>query len=52
MSVQTKRLIPILAAFVAGLVLCLGIILYVGGPSSGAGGVQAAAIGGPFNLID
>jgi protein SCO1 len=52
MSVQTKRLIPILAAFVAGLVLCLGIILYVGGRGFGTGTVQAAAIGGPFELTD
>jgi protein SCO1 len=52
MSVQTKRLIPILTAFVAGLVLCLGVILYVGGRGSGTGAVQAAAIGGPFHLID
>ena len=52
MSVQAKRLLPIFAAFVTGLVLCLGVILYVGGRSSGTGAVQAAAIGGPFNLID
>jgi protein SCO1 len=52
MSVQTKRLIPILAAFVTGLVLCLGAILYVGGRGFGTGAVQAAAIGGPFDLID
>ena len=52
MSVQTKRLLPIFAAFVAGLVLCLGVILFVGGRGSGTGAVQAAAIGGPFNLVD
>jgi protein SCO1 len=52
MSVQTKRLLPIFTAFVAGLVLCLGVIFYAGGRGSGTAAVQAAAIGGPFNLID
>jgi protein SCO1 len=51
MSVKTNRLLPIFAAFVAGLVLCLGVILYVG-RGSGTGAVQAAAIGGPFSLVD
>jgi protein SCO1/2 len=39
-------------AFAAGLVLCLGVIVFVGGRGSGTSAVQAAAIGGPFNLID
>jgi len=39
-------------AFVAGLAVCLGIILVVGGRGSGTGAIQAAAIGGPFHLID
>jgi protein SCO1 len=52
MSVRTQRLLAIAGAFTAGLVLCLGLILFVGGRGSGTGAVQAAAIGGPFNLID
>jgi protein SCO1 len=53
MSVRTQRLLAIAGAFTAGLVLCLGLILFVGGRAPGTGAVvQAAAIGGPFNLID
>jgi protein SCO1/2 len=37
-------------AFLGGLVLCLGIILFVAG--RGGGALQAAAIGGPFQLVD
>jgi protein SCO1 len=46
---RTARLLAILAAFTAGLVLCLGVILFVGGRGSA---VQAVSVGGPFNLID
>jgi protein SCO1/2 len=52
MSVRTQRLLAVAGAFTAGLVLCLGLILFVGGRGAGTGAVQAAAIGGPFNLID
>jgi protein SCO1 len=52
MGARTSRLMVIFAAFLAGLTLCLGIILFVGGRGSGTGAVQAAAIGGPFHLID
>jgi protein SCO1 len=52
MGARTSRLLVIFTAFVAGLVLCLGIIVFVEGRSAGTGTVQAAAIGGPFNLID
>ena len=52
MSVRTQRLLAIFAAFAAGLVLWLGVIVFVGGRGSGTSAVQAAAIGGPFNLID
>jgi protein SCO1/2 len=52
MGVRTSRLIVIFTAFVAGLVLCLGVILFVGGRGSESGAIQAAAIGGPFRLID
>ncbi len=52
MGARTSRLIVIFTAFVAGLVVCLGVILFVGGRGAGTGAIQAAAIGGPFHLID
>lgn len=52
MIVRTQRLLAIFAAFAAGLVLCLGVIVFVGGRGSGTSAFQTAAIGGPFNLID
>jgi protein SCO1/2 len=54
MGARTSRLMLIFTAFVAGLVLCLGVVLLVETRSAGTGTgtVQAAAIGGPFNLID
>src|SRR5215475_7246428 len=52
MGARASRLIAMFTAFVAGLAVCLGIILVVGGRGSGTGAIQAAAIGGPFHLID
>src|SRR5258708_12236686 len=52
MGARTSRLIVMFTAFVAGLVVCLGVILFVGGRGAGTGAIQAAAIGGPFHLID
>src|SRR6266481_7090845 len=52
MGARTSRLIVMFTAFVAGLVVCLGIILFVGGRGARTGAIQAAAIGGPFHLID
>jgi protein SCO1 len=52
MGARTSRLIVMFTAFVAGLVVCLGVILFVGGRGGGTGAIQAAAIGGPFHLID
>jgi protein SCO1 len=52
MGGRTQRLFVIFTAFVAGLMLCLGVILFVGGRGSGTGAVQAAPIGGPFHLTD
>jgi len=49
MSERTRRLLAIFSTFTAGLVLCLGVILFVGGRGSA---VQASSVGGPFNLID
>jgi protein SCO1 len=52
MGARTSRLMVIFTAFIAGLVLCVGAIALIEGRSAGTGTVQAAAIGGPFNLID
>jgi protein SCO1/2 len=52
MGARTSRLMVMFTAFVAGLVVCLGVILFVGGRGVGTGAIQAAAIGGPFHLID
>jgi protein SCO1/2 len=51
MSTRVSRLLVLFTAFFAGLVLCLGVILFVG-RGSGSGTLQAAAIGGPFQLTD
>jgi len=52
MSARMSRLLLIFTAFLAGLALCLGVILFVGARGAGTGVVQAAAIGGPFRLTD
>ncbi len=51
MTAQTTRLILIISAFLAGLVLCLSVILLVAQRGS-VPVPQAAAVGGPFTLID
>jgi protein SCO1 len=50
MSQRASRLLVLFTAFFGGLVLCLGVILFVTGRSGGP--LQAAAIGGPFRLTD
>jgi protein SCO1/2 len=51
MTAQASRLILIIAAFFAGLVLCLSVVLLV--VQRGSMPVpQASAVGGPFKLID
>jgi protein SCO1/2 len=62
MTVQTRRLLTMFAAFTAGLVLCFGAIAFVGGDVQsrlgllqrlvGSGAPQAITIGGPFSLTD
>jgi protein SCO1 len=49
MNTQASRIIVLLAAFLAGLVLFLGAIFAVTGLSPNP---HAAAIGGPFRLVD
>lgn len=54
MTARSTRVLLKSAAFLAGLVLCFGIVLIVTGRLSApvAQQVAAAAIGGPFKLID
>ena len=52
MTSQTSRILLVLAAFLAGLVLFLGVILLVSGRGTVPGIRSAAAIGGPFELVD
>src|SRR5215471_8215087 len=52
MRERASRLVVIFTAFFAGLALCLGVILFVGGRGAGTSVIQAAPIGGPFDLID
>jgi len=52
MNPRSTRLMIVLGAFVAGLVLCLGAILTLGGSLSAPAVRQAAAIGGAFQLTD
>ncbi len=52
MNERVARLLLVFTAFFAGLVLCLGVIFFVGAGVTGQGSIQAAAIGGPFRLTD
>jgi protein SCO1 len=52
MTARSTRVLLISAAFLAGLVLCFGVILIVTGRGSGPVAQQVAAIGGPFKLTD
>ena len=53
MSPRTRRFITMFAAFTAGLVVCLGAILFVSGRGlTTAAPLQQSAVGGPFTLID
>lgn len=51
MTAQTSRLILVIAAFIAGLVLCLSVVLLVAQRAS-VPLPQASAVGGPFKLVD
>lgn len=52
MSARSTRLLLMGAAFLAGLVLCFGVVLLVTGRVSAPVAQQVAAIGGPFKLTD
>jgi protein SCO1 len=52
MSPQATRVLLIVSAFLAGLVLCFGVILLVAGRSANPIAPASAAIGGPFQLTN
>src|SRR5262245_7217877 len=52
MNPRHVRLILVLGAFLAGLILCTSVILLVAQRTSTPSGPQVAAIGGPFQLVD
>lgn len=49
---RASRLLPMLGAFICGLVLVFGAIVYVSGRYLSPIGPAAAAVGGPFHLED
>ena len=52
MSGRLPRLAVVLVAFLAGLGVCLGGILYFTRAGTGPINIPTAAIGGPFRLVD
>ncbi len=52
LSAQASRLMLLLAAFLCGLFLIFGVVLFVTGRPFSPIGQAVAAIGGPFNLED
>ena len=52
MTARTSRVLLVLAAFLAGLGLCLGAIVLLTGPRMTSTVLRTAAIGGPFRLVD
>ena len=51
MTARTSQIVLILSAFLTGLVIFTGVLLYATG-NFGGGGPAASAIGGPFKLVD
>ena len=52
MTERTSRLLVILAAFLAGIAAVFTVVLFVIRPDTAAMAPSAAAIGGPFRLVD
>jgi protein SCO1 len=52
MSARNLRVLLMTGAFLAGLVICFGVVLIVTGRVSAPVAQQIAAIGGPFRLTD
>jgi protein SCO1/2 len=51
MTTKSSHILVVLSAFLAGLVIFLGVFLYATGQFGGSG-PGPSAIGGPFNLVD
>ena len=51
MTARASHILLVLSAFLAGLVIFLGVFLFATG-QFGSGGPSASAIGGPFKLTD
>jgi protein SCO1 len=49
---KTSRVMLVLAAFLSGLVLFFGVILFISGRGSSPIGQAVAGVGGPFHLED
>jgi protein SCO1/2 len=52
MTARTSHILLVLSAFVAGLVIFLGVFLFATGQWGAGGGSGPSAIGGRFQLID
>ena len=52
MNEKTSRVMLVLAAFLSGLVLFFGIILFISGRGASPIGQAVAGVGGPFHLED
>ena len=52
MTARTSHILLVLSAFLAGLVIFLGVFLFATGNFGTGGSPGASAIGGPFKLID
>jgi protein SCO1 len=52
MTARSYRMLLTAGAFLAGLVVCFGVVLIVTGQLSAPVAQQIAAIGGPFKLVD
>jgi protein SCO1/2 len=52
MKARSLRILVISAAFLAGLVVCFGVVLTLSGRLSAPVAQQVATIGGPFKLVD
>jgi len=52
MTARTSHILLVLSAFLAGIVIFLGVILFATGQLGTGGGPGPSAIGGPFKLID
>ncbi len=52
MSIQTSRILLVGAAFLVGLVLCLGVVLTLTNRNGIAVATVGGGVGGPFDLVD